>query len=49
MVADEERDVKRSRREQCLAWIDSHPRVGWYWTVLLILNTILNFLDLFHG
>lgn len=29
-----------------LWWIDCHPRVGWFWALLLIVNTILNILDL---
>jgi hypothetical protein len=31
-----------------LCFIDAHPRAGWMWFVLMITNTILNFLDLFH-
>lgn len=26
--------------------IDCHPRLGWFWVALLVLNTILNVLDL---
>lgn len=29
-----------------LWWIDCHPRVGWFWVLLLFLNTVLNILDL---
>jgi hypothetical protein len=30
-----------------LLWeIDCHPRLGWFWVILLVLNTILNLLNL---
>lgn len=29
-----------------MCWIDTHPRIGWFWTVVLLINTVLNVLDL---
>lgn len=35
-----------THREHWLCWFDCHPRVAWWWVLLLALNTILNILDL---
>jgi hypothetical protein len=57
MVADPDPDVKApdkrkggrpSLNERFLAFIDNHPRCGWYIMAILLLNTLLNLLDLFH-
>jgi hypothetical protein len=36
------------RRDRCVAWIDKHPRLGWYLFALNFLNVVLNVLDLLH-
>ena len=60
MVAQKEPDVKPDEAprsppdDPCTLWdrflyfIDHHPRCGWYIVGLLLLNTLLNLLDLFH-
>lgn len=40
-------DPSRVARD-LLRFIDCHPRAGWMWFGLMMLNTLLNFLDLFH-
>jgi hypothetical protein len=52
-MADTGRDVKAPDDEprgwkRVLAFVDSHPRCGWYVMAVLLLNTLLNLLDLFH-
>jgi hypothetical protein len=58
-MADHGRDVKapdeRKKRLDPARWardllhfIDCHPRAGWMWFGLMIANTIINLLDLFH-
>lgn len=56
-MADKDPNVKVPKRKRLdpqrwmhdvLAFIDCHPRTGWMWFGLMILNTLLNLLDLFH-
>lgn len=45
-----DRDVKRnntSRWVRLAIWVDQHPRTGWYFTALLVFNTIVNVIELF--
>lgn len=37
----------RYRRDQCIAWIDEHPRLGWYLAIMSLINIALNVADLF--
>lgn len=32
----------------CVAWLDCHPRTGWYVAACVTLNVILNVLSLLH-
>jgi hypothetical protein len=32
-----------------LAWIDQHPRLGWYLAVMSLLNLLLNLIHLIQG
>lgn len=50
MVAPNPPPVKPNRRERwqnCIAWIDRHPRLGWYLFLINFLNVVLNLLNLF--
>lgn len=38
--------VHANFREELMCWMDTHPRVGWFWAAVLLLNTLLNILDL---
>ena len=40
---------KRGLVRDCLDFVDSHPRLGWYIALLATLNFGLNVLDLFHN
>lgn len=40
---------KRGLMTDCLAFVDQHPRLGWYIATLATLNFALNLLDLFHN
>lgn len=52
-----DRDVKGNDQEEptvillfvmrCRAWVDSHPRTGWYIAGVSTLNVVLNLLNLF--
>lgn len=47
---DDNKDVKGFRRrvvDNTAAWIDCHPRTGWWIACLMLVNTVLNVLDLF--
>lgn len=44
-MTDMNEKIKETRR-RFIAWIDCHPRVGWYIVALVTLNTILNLLDI---
>jgi hypothetical protein len=39
--------VHATRWDEFKCWIECHPRYAWYWTLILAINTLLNFLDLF--
>lgn len=47
MVPPENNSVKRSINVSVIEFIDTHPRMGWYFAVLLVFNTIINVLELF--
>lgn len=38
----------RYQARVCVAWIDKHPRLGWYLFALNFVNVVLNVVDLFH-
>ena len=38
-------DVKPDSRRALIAWLDAHPRTGWYCAFILTLNFILNLMD----
>jgi hypothetical protein len=55
MVTHNDTDVKpckdcgRDRHnawQRMWCWVDSHPRYWWFWTIMLLLNTVLNLLDI---
>lgn len=31
--------------QRCIAWVDRHPRLGWYLAALGVLNLVLNLLQ----
>lgn len=45
-------DVKSSAGKNpgpILRWIDAHPRTGWYVSLIVTLDLVLNLIDVFHG
>lgn len=51
-MPDDDTNVKSrfaSFGQRVSAWVDCHPRTGWYISALLLLNTVLNLIDLFHN
>ncbi len=46
MVQPPDKQVKRALSQSLIEFIDTHPRSGWYFAVLLLFNTLLNLLEL---
>lgn len=38
---------QRGILRQTIAWIDAHPRTGWYVAVMVTLNLLVNLVNLF--
>lgn len=47
MVPPPSNEVKRSVSTSLVEFIDTHPRSGWYFAVLMLFNTLINILELF--
>lgn len=37
--------IRLSPGLKLLIWVDSHPRTGWYFGGILLLNTVLNLIE----
>jgi hypothetical protein len=44
----EDRDDVKATFQACTAWVDTHPRLGWYIAAISTLNVVLTTIHLFR-